>query len=127
MKVFEKIFDVIAVIIGTIFFLALFLLIVSTSYQALRDTLDKIPAEASVTASSYYTTYLSQREILYDVRYASRDHLLETEYVALDARSQYGYDKYGGLEGLRTLLENRGYEILTEWTNVLVIYKAPDA
>lgn len=96
-------------------------------YQALRDRLDQIPADASVTSSSYYTTYLSRRETLYDVRYASRTHLLETEYVALDARSQYGYDKYGGLDGLRVFLEDRGYTILTEWPGVLVIYQAPDA
>lgn len=52
-------------------------------YEQIRAALDQIPEEASVTASTFYSTYLSQREILYDVRYSSEEHLLSTEYVVI--------------------------------------------
>ena len=95
--------------------------------QTIRDTLDTIPADASVTASTYLTTHLSEREILYDVGYTTRAHLMESEYVALDLASQYGYDRYGGIEKLRLLLENAGYRVYEEIENTLVIYQAPFA
>lgn len=90
--------------------------------QTIRDTLDRIPGDASVTASTYLTTHLSNREILYDVGYTTRDHLLASEYVALDLVSTYGYNRYGGIEKLRALLENQGYTVFTELPNTLVIY-----
>ena len=76
MKVFEKIFDVIAVIIGTIFFLALFLLIVSTSYQALRDTF--FPDEPEPTSytnydSAYFEAYHEGYDEGYDYGYSVGD------------------------------------------------------
>ena len=95
--------------------------------QVIRDTLDTIPADASVTASTYLTTHLSEREIIYDIGYTTRTHLLESEYVALDLKSTYGYDKYGGIERLRWMLENAGYRVYEELENVLVIYQAPGA
>jgi hypothetical protein len=42
--------------------------------------------------------------------------------VALDLISTYGYNRYGGIEKLRTLLENQGYTIFTELADTLVIY-----
>lgn len=87
----------------------------SDYYQTVRDTLDKIPKDASVTATTFYTTYLSQRETLYDVRYSSPDHLLETEYVVLALNAPHEYKKYAsaggenGLEGLIRRLEAEGY------------------
>ena len=95
--------------------------------QTIRDALDTIPQDASVTASTYLTTHLSNREILYDVGYTTRSHLMESEYVALDLASQYGYDKYGGIEKLRMLLENAGYRVYGLLENTLVIYQAPFA
>ena len=95
--------------------------------QTIRDALDTIPQDASVTASTYLTTHLSNRKTLYDVGYTTRSHLMESEYVALDLASKYGYDKYGGIEKLRHLLENAGYRIYEEIENTLVIYQAPFA
>ena len=95
--------------------------------QIVRDALDTIPEDASVTASTYLTTHLSTREILYDVGYTNRTHLLESEYVALDLKSQYGYEKYGGIEKLRSLLEDAGYQVFLELTDVLVIYQRAGA
>lgn len=98
-------------------------------YQMVQKALDTIPDDASVAASAYYTTPLSQRETVYDVYYCSREHLLECEYVAL-AQNLYGdYSKYAtpgqqdGFERLVAFLENNGYELYHEMDGVLVIYK----
>lgn len=96
-------------------------------YQAIRSTLNTIPGDASVTAFTFYTTYLSQRDIIYDVDYSSPRHMLETDYVVLDVRPYYQYKQYGGLDTVRSILENNDYTIFTELPGVLVIYRAPDA
>lgn len=96
-------------------------------YQNMRDALALIPEDASVAATTFFTTELSQREVLYDVRYCSREHLLETEYVALKL-SATDYNKYAtggqdnGLENLRALLEANGYTLWHEVNGVMVIY-----
>lgn len=98
-------------------------------YDQVRQTLDLIPEDASVSASTFYTTYLSQREVLYDVRYCSREHLLSTEYVALAVGSDSSYEPFkkngkNGFENLVALLEKNGYEKFAEMGTTLVIYKA---
>ena len=97
-------------------------------YQNIRDTLDTIPDGASVTATTFYTTYLSQREVLYDVRYCSQEHLLETEYVVLKLAANSDYKKYAtggkdnGFDNLVKLLEKNGYTEYESLSDVLVIY-----
>ena len=97
-------------------------------YQNIRDTLDTIPNGASVTATTFYTTYLSQREVLYDVRYCSKEHLLETEYVVLKLSASSDYKKYAtggkdnGFDNLVKLLEKNGYTEYESLNDVLVIY-----
>ena len=96
-------------------------------YQAVRETLDQIPENASVAAWRFYTTYLSQRETVYDVDYSSKKHMLECEYVVLDTGPYTKYRKYGALENVCDILEKNGYEVYAEKKGTLVIYKAPDA
>ena len=101
-------------------------------YQGIRDTLDTIPDGASVTATTFYTTHLSQRDVLYDVRYSSKEHLLETEYVVLNISSTSDYKKYAtggkenGFENLVKLLEKKGYTEYASLEDVLVIYRKAD-
>ena len=101
-------------------------------YNSVRTALDTIPKDASVTATTYYTTYLSQRDILYDIRYCSREHLLETEYVVLKVSAAADYKKYAtpgqdnGFENVVALLQKNSY-VEYEKTDVLVIYHKPDA
>ena len=98
-------------------------------YQSIRDTLSEIPEGASVTAATFYTTYLSQRETLYDVRYSSPQHLLETQYVVLREPPSGDYIQYAqggendGFENLVRLLEANGYTRYRSAENVLVIYQ----
>ncbi len=98
-------------------------------YQSIRDTLDTIPDGASVASTTGYTTYLSEREILYYIRYCSEEHLLASEYVVLNFSSDIEYKKYAsggrnnGFENLVSLLEENGYTKFESLENVLVIYK----
>ena len=101
-------------------------------YQNVRETLDTIPEGASVTATTFYTTHLSQRDVLYDVRYSSKEHLLETEYVVLNVSSTSDYKKYAtggkenGFENLVKLLEKNGYTEYASLEDVVVIYRRVD-
>ncbi len=97
-------------------------------YQNIRDVLDTIPDDASVTATGFLTTHLSQRKILYDVRYCSQEHLLETEYVVLAVSEDYSYQEYAtdgknnGYENLIELLKENGYSEYESFKDVLVIW-----
>lgn len=99
-------------------------------YQTSRDALDTIPQDASVAATTFYTTHLSQRKMLYDVRYSARSHLLEAEYVVLSVTAVDDYKKYAalgggdGFAGIVTLLRQNGYEQYASVDGVLVIYRA---
>lgn len=92
-------------------------------YDSVRDTLDVIPKDASVTATSFYASYLSQREILYDIQYCSREHMLSTEYVALNIKSSYAYKKYGSYDNVAKLLEANGYTPIAEKPGTLVVWQ----
>lgn len=96
-------------------------------YEAIRNTLDEIPEEASVASGTFYASYLSQREVLYDIRYCSLQHLLECQYIVLDLASMGDYENYAsegenGLENLMLLLESSGYTPYKTLENTLKIY-----
>ena len=99
-----------------------------TFYQNIRNALSEIPEEASVAATTFYTVQLSQRDILYDVRYCSTAHLLEAEYVALNVKSTTDYKKYNtngqnnGFANLVTLLTENGYQPYRQYGSNLIIY-----
>lgn len=98
-------------------------------YQSIRDILNTVPDGASVAATTFYTTYLSERETLYDVNYASKEHLLETEYVVLKMNANSECRKYAtkgkenGFENLTRLLEDNGYVEYNTLDDILVIYR----
>ena len=97
-------------------------------YATVSETLSQIPDEASVAATTFYTTQLSQRQTLYDVKYASLDHILSAEYIALAPNSKTSYVNYAvdgenGYENLTGILEENGYEVWQSFDNAVVIYK----
>lgn len=94
-------------------------------YDQIRATLDTIPKDASVAATTFYTTYLSQRDTLYDIRYTTKEHLLSCEYVVLNAADSADYQSYGkdGLNSLISLLQNRGYTLHAEYPGKIQIYR----
>ena len=97
-------------------------------YDSLRDVLDTVPEGTSVAATTFYTTYLSQRDILYDVRYASREHILSCEYIVLSVTDKNSYKAYAvdgekGFENFVALLKEYGYEKTAEYKGRLEVYK----
>ena len=97
-------------------------------YDKLRTVLDTVPEGASVAATTYYTTYLSQRDVLYDVRYGSREHLLGCEYMVLGVTDQYSYKPYAvngekGYENFRDMILSQGYIKIAEYEGRLEIYQ----
>ena len=102
-------------------------------YDQLREELSRIPEDAAVSATTFYTAQLSQREILYDVMYADLDHLLESDYIVLAASEKTNYTKYAspdgddGLEMLIRRLEETGYEQIFTQTDGLLLYRRGDS
>ena len=97
-------------------------------YGHIRDVLDVIPEDASVAATTYYTTHLSQRDTLYDIRYASKEHIFSCEYIALGVKSTYSYKPYAangenGYENFRDMILAQGYEKIAEYTGITEIYR----
>lgn len=80
-----------------------------TSYAQIDGFLQAVPNETSVAATTFYTTALSNREVLYDIKYASTEHLLCAEYILLDPTDTASYQKYGGLADFIRFLQAHGY------------------
>jgi len=97
-------------------------------YESIRDTLDTIPDDAIVAATTFYTTHLSQRKTIYDIQYCTKEHLLEAEYIVLKLAETTDYGKYktddkeSGLDNLIQLLKENGYDEYNKLDNILVIY-----
>ena len=97
-------------------------------YDSLRAVLDEIPNEASAAATTYYTTYLSQRDVLYDIRYASKAHVLSCEYIAVGVTDKnclknYAVNGEQGYENFVALLKSEGYVKIAEKEGKLEIYR----
>ena len=97
-------------------------------YDGFRETLALVPEGASVASSTYYTTTLSNRDELYDVRYASREHILGCEYVVLGVKDSYSYKPFEtkkgkGLDNLIAILEDAGYTLYVQLEGKLLIYQ----
>lgn len=94
----------------------------------MQQQLSMIPENASVAATTFYTTNLSQREVLYDIRHSSTTHILSTEYVVLAVSDASSYQKYAvndenGFENFVELLEQNGYEFVSQMEDLMVIYR----
>ncbi len=91
-----------------------------------REFLNKIPEDASVSASPMCCPTLSQRKVLYDIYYAKDKHILSTEYIVVDCFSDYkkyadDSDKSGYMNFLK-LIEEEGY-ILIDNNEFIKIYQ----
>lgn len=99
-----------------------------TEYAQIGEFLSQIPEDVPVAATTFYTTALSQREVLYDVRYCSQEHLLSAQYVVLDTEDSRSYTSFetdgaNGYQNLVQLLESHGYIPIDTWKEKLVIYQ----
>lgn len=93
-----------------------------TYYANLRQLLDTIPEDASVSATTFYTSYLSQRDIIYDIRYSSREHTLSTDYIVINPKASSCLEGYRGYEAFVETITQHGY-ILVEKGSGVEIYK----
>ena len=97
-------------------------------FESVRQTLDAIPEDATVAATSNYASYLSQRKVLYDIHYSPWEYVLTMDYVVLDPEAGYEYIQYAipgkedGFTTLVSLLERKGYSQLPTGDDRLVIY-----
>ena len=94
------------------------------------EVLRGVDESASVTASTFYTTALSGREVLYDLGYASEQHLFSSDVVVLDPRyasecKRWATDagKTNGLDNLRRKLEKKGYVLEAEYGGRVEVYR----
>ncbi len=94
-------------------------------YDSIRHTLDAVPDGASVTSTTFYTTYLSQRDILYDIGYCSQEQMFSTDYIVLNLKDNAVVSRYGSTQNLTHLLETRGYTVCAQLDGVLAIYQKP--
>lgn len=99
-------------------------------WQETDAVLDRIPDDASVTATTFLTVPLSRRAVLYDLRYCSQEHLLSTDYVVVDTTDSgslkpYAVDGGDGLDGLTALLRAAGYAQLPGTGSRLQLWKRP--
>lgn len=89
----------------------------SASVTEARQVLAQIPREAAVTASTFYTTPLSDREILYDIDYVETARLLDSDYVIISPTDElWNYCSASGAkdgrENLEALLRQNGFRRL---------------
>lgn len=97
-------------------------------YDGQRDLLDTIPEDVPVAATTFYTTNLSNRAKLYDVRYGSVQHILGCEYVVIHvtetaAFQDYAVDGEKGKENFVTMLLDNGYCLEHEIDGVMEIFR----
>ncbi len=93
------------------------------SYAQTDAFLRTIPKDAAVAATTFYTTPLSDRATLWDVKYASRAHLLSADYVLLDVCDTASYEKYGGLSKLIRFLQAQGYRETARLEDELILFQ----
>lgn len=96
---------------------------------AARQLLAEIPREASVTATTFYTTPLSDRELLYDVDYVETERLLASDYVILSPTDRaWAYESSpearDGRANLEALLRQNGFRLLEDCEPVSVWKKS---
>ena len=105
------------------------------AWEEIREDLELVPRDGTVTASTYLTQGLWDCRELYDVYYTTDEHLYASDYVVLHPlfrsdcrRWDTEPDAGDGTEVLRSLLEKRGYRLLVDRAPWIVIYeKAPSA
>ena len=96
------------------------------TYAQRREVLQTIPDDASVSATTFYTAPLSNRETLYDVKYAALPHVLECEYVVINPKETTSYKKYGDAETFINLLEENGYDLIAELEGQIAVYRSSE-
>lgn len=94
-------------------------------YDEQIEFLETIPDDASVTATTFYTTYLSDHDILYDVGYTAPERILQCDYVVIKTGSSfvsYAGGTWRGEESFIKWLTSNGFALHSELGTVAQIY-----
>lgn len=94
-------------------------------YDEQIEFLETVPDDASVAATTFYTTYLSDHDILYDVGYTSPERILQCEYVVIKTGSSfisYAGGTWRGEESFVKWLTSNGFALHSELGTVAQIY-----
>lgn len=98
--------------------------------KEIRRVLEGIPREASVTASTFYTTALSDRTTLYDAGYVLPEQLLRSDYVVIrpddKLKSFISSEDVDGAVHFRAALIGAGYRIIQSIPGQLELWQQPD-
>ena len=97
-------------------------------YASIDQLLDTIPKDASVSAAAFYVVPLSDRDVLYTIRYASVEHILSSDYVVLDLTGSSSYKNFetenaSGYDNLVQLLLQNGYTMIAQAENAVAVYQ----
>ncbi len=85
------------------------------NYTKMEETLDLIPSDASLSASSMLVAHVADRDVIYEVE--SHGVVADVEYVALDMR----YDNEQYLNDYLSM----GYTVYAGSTQLITVLKAP--
>ena len=99
--------------------------------RAVRERLEALPQDATVSASTYFTTALYDKAAVYDVSYESLEHLLNSDYVALEPRytnllknwAEEGEPVEAGLTNLTNCLLSNGFRVIDQVDDRLILYR----
>lgn len=91
-----------------------------STIQSIKDELDKIPKSASIQSNTMFTTYLSDRDVLYYLDFNIREESPhETDYVVVDRREAVP-------ENIQTYIDmllTKNYSIIVDVPGQLLILK----
>ena len=73
------------------------------TYDAREWLMDQIPDDKSVAASTFFTTRLSGRDKLYDVKHSKIEYVLDCDYIFVDYGETECYKRY------KTTTDSDGY------------------
>ncbi len=96
-------------------------------HKELRETLAVIPDDASVATTTFYSTPLSRRDTVYDIKYASEEQIFSCDYIAIGVGDTASYQKFhtdaaDGYEAFLEKLAANGYELISLVPDKLAIY-----
>jgi len=89
-------------------------------FKLMREILDEIPEEASVEASTFLVSYLSQRNVIYRMG----DTEIECDYIIFDLRYKEEQEKYAEQ---KVSIEFLNYSEIINYDNLIAVFYKRDA
>lgn len=98
--------------------------------QAVAEILRGVEEEASVASTTFYTTALSSRRELYDVKYASEQRIFHADVIVIDRRYVSDFQRWAtdagrtnGLDHFRRRLGYFGYVLEAEYGGRVEVWR----